>query len=128
MPRQPNFAIPASPSPPPSPTSATAHKARTAKAEKFLRLKGQGTHFHARLGGSVALRDPGLLGKLLAFVGLEGQEQYESCLPAGTGVATTWGEEEYVEELVRANEAREKARTGGRRDGVEFVAERKRKG
>ncbi|GAB1311448.1 hypothetical protein MFIFM68171_01658 [Madurella fahalii] len=68
LPSVPNMDIPASPpgSPPPG------HDALTAKFDSFLRLKRtRGVHFNERLASSAGLRNPALMDKLLAFVGVE---------------------------------------------------------
>ncbi|OQO08859.1 hypothetical protein B0A48_05749 [Cryoendolithus antarcticus] len=121
MPPLPNFSIPDSP-PPPSPSSASASILETSTAQfaRFLELKKQGVHFNARLQDSTSLRNPSLLPKLLAFAGVEGEEQYASALPEGCGVSTKWPEEWYVENLLREDERREGKRKA-ERDRVDFV-------
>ncbi|OQO07669.1 hypothetical protein B0A48_07366 [Cryoendolithus antarcticus] len=121
MPPLPNFSIPDSP-PPPSPTSASASALETSTAQfaRFLELKKQGVHFNARLQDSTSLRNPSLLPKLLAFAGVEGEEQYASALPEGCGVSTKWPERWYVESLLKEDERREGKRKA-ERDKVEFV-------
>lgn len=75
LPALPNLDIP--PSPPGSPPPAT-----TKKFEQFLELKEKGTHFNAKLAASSALRNPGLMDKLMDFVGLDDKDQYATTLPA----------------------------------------------
>ncbi|KAJ9137881.1 hypothetical protein NKR23_g8833 [Pleurostoma richardsiae] len=68
LPAVPDFDIP--PSPPGSPGPSTA--ALNAKVKTLLDLKRtKGTHFNARIAQSAALRNPALMDKLLAFVGVE---------------------------------------------------------
>ncbi|KAL2024211.1 hypothetical protein VTK56DRAFT_9367 [Thermocarpiscus australiensis] len=68
LPAVPNMDIPASPpgTPPPG------LDALTAKFDNLLRLKRTGgVHFNERLASSAGLRNPALMDKLLAFVGIE---------------------------------------------------------
>lgn len=129
MPTHPNFAIPSSPSPPPQNSEAAATLSSTTKKfTHFQSLKAQGVHFNARLEASAALRNPGLLGKLMEFAGIGEEEGYKSTLAVGEGgVPTKWPREWYVEGLVKENERRE--RKGRRERGeVEFVKGREREG
>ncbi|KAK0263411.1 hypothetical protein B0A54_00771 [Friedmanniomyces endolithicus] len=124
LPPHPNFDIPSSP-PPPSPGTPAAARltATTKKFTRFLELKAQGVHFNARLLGSVALRNPGVGGKLMDFAGVGREEGYASSIGgegAGAGVPVKWPEECCVEALMEGNERRERKRLAGRR-GVEFV-------
>lgn len=123
MPPTPNFSIPTSP-PPPPPTSesSTGLAARTKRLERFLDLKRQGVHFNARLQSSSALRNPALLGKLMALAGIGREDAYASSLSEGGGVAVRWPAECDAAVLVKGNERREKK---GKRP-VEFVGERGR--
>lgn len=76
LPSIPNTSIP--PSPPGSPPQAL-----TAKFDNFLSLKSNPSnpiHFNARLASSSAVKNPGLMDKLLGFVGVEGKEQYRTTL------------------------------------------------
>lgn len=122
MPTVPNFDIPDSPPPPPmNSEEAATLAAATRKFERFLELKKQGVHFHDRLQKSAALRNPTLLPKLMEFAGMTQEESYASTLPADLGVPTRWAADQYVDELVRANERREKKRKEGR-DKIDFVS------
>ncbi|KAK0947427.1 hypothetical protein LTR29_001035 [Friedmanniomyces endolithicus] len=124
LPPNPNFHIPSSPPPPTPGTPAAARlTATTKKFTRFLELKAQGVHFNARLLGSVALRNPGVGGKLMDFAGVGREEGYASSIGgegAGPGVPVKWPEECYVEALIEGNERRERKRLAGRA-GVEFV-------
>lgn len=123
MPTHPNFSIPSSPSPPPQNSEAAlALSTTTKKFDRFLELKKQGVHFNARLEGSSALRNPGLLPKLMEFAGIGEEEGYASTLDEG-GVPTRWPEEWYVEGLVKENEWRERKAKGARTE-VGFVKAR----
>ena len=120
MPSIPNFSIPRSPFPPPPTSEAAALlAARTKKFERFLALKATGVHFNARLAQSKALRDPGVGAKLMEFAGVTLQDSYANTLDGGVGLE--WGEEEYVEELMRRSE-RAKKKMAGERERVEFVS------
>ncbi|KAK0730852.1 HCNGP-like protein-domain-containing protein [Lasiosphaeris hirsuta] len=66
-----NMDIPPSP-PPTSDSPDPGLDALNSKFDSFLRLKRtKGVHFNARLAASSALRNPGLMDKLLGFSGLE---------------------------------------------------------
>jgi hypothetical protein len=71
------------------------------------------------------LRNPGLLGKLMEFAGLETEDGYRSTIgePEG-GVPLRWGEGCYVESLVAENERWRKKRARKEGERVEFVAGR----
>ncbi|CAK7229882.1 hypothetical protein SBRCBS47491_007399 [Sporothrix bragantina] len=71
MPRVPDFDIPGSPPPGESATSREALAGLNKKFATFLELKQKkDTHFHARLAQSEAMKNPALMDKLMAFVGL----------------------------------------------------------
>ena len=116
MPPVPNFDIP--PSPPGSPSPAA-----TKKIAHFLALKSKGTHFNERLLQSSALRNPGLLHKLMDFAGIKEDEQYESSLPDGVKVRTKIQKWEYVDALMEAHEKIRKGDDGSvkKRERLEFV-------
>lgn len=126
MPPVPNFDIPdAPPGPAQNSEEAATLAATTKQLERFLELKRQGVHFNERLQTSASLRNPSLLPKLLAFAGVEEQEEvYMSSLPEGLAVPARWPEDCYVESLVRGNERREKKRVG-ERERLDFVPARK---
>lgn len=119
MPPIPNFDIPASP--PGSPPPAT-----TAKFARFLELKKQGVHFNERLQQSSALRNPGLLQKLMDLAGITQEDQYASALPEDVAIPTVYPEWAYADELVKAHEKMgkkmEDESKGKQREKVEFVS------
>lgn len=120
MPPVPNFQIP--PSPPGSPPPDT-----TTKFARFLDLKKKGTHFNQRLYHSSALRNPGLLPKLLDFAGITQEDQYATPWSQGA-VATKFPEWAYADKLVAAHEkiAKKKEQDKARhpRETVDFVPAR----
>lgn len=123
MPPYPDFDIPDAPPPPPTNSEEAAKLAATTKKfERFLELKKQGVHFNERLQNSSSLRNPSLLPKLMDFAGIRTEDSYATTLAEGEGgVPVKWAEECYVENLVKANERREKKRTAEGREKVEFV-------
>lgn len=84
------------------------------KIRHFLSLKKQGVHFNERLLSSSALRDPGMVERLLKFAGIEGSAQYENALPEGTGVDVERWVGVRVEEVVGAMEERRRQEARGR--------------
>lgn len=120
MPPVPNFQIP--PSPPGSPPPDT-----TTKFARFLDLKKKGTHFNQRLYHSSALRNPGLLSKLLDFAGITQEDQYATPWSQGA-VATKFPDWAYADKLVATHEkiARKKEQDKARtpREAVDFVPAR----
>jgi len=119
MPRIPNFNIPDSPpdSPPAGPT---------AKFAKFLELKNKGVHFNEKLQSSSALRNPGLLQKLMEFAGISHEEQYASALPDRLAVPISFPEWAYADRLNKSQEKmtkkKEAEKAQGQREAVEFVS------
>lgn len=82
-------------------------------------------HFNKKLLRSSSLRNPNLLQKLTAFVGLDETDQYATNLTPELWDPTTFNEEAFVEELA-ANQtrivgARERAKIEQIREKVEFV-------
>ena len=118
MPPIPNFDIP--PSPPGSPPPAT-----TAKFARFLDLKTKGVHFNERLHQSSALRNPGLLGKLMKFAGISQEDQYASALPEALAVTTKFPDWAYADKLVKEHERiakkKEDERARMQREAIDFV-------
>lgn len=118
MPPLPNFDIP--PSPPGSPPPATA-----AKFARFLELKKQGVHFNERLQQSSALRNPGLLQRLMDFAGITQEDQYASALPEDVAIPTKFPDWAYADALVKAHEKMSKKQDdearGKQREKVDFV-------
>ncbi|CAD0106155.1 unnamed protein product [Aureobasidium uvarum] len=117
MPPVPNFQIP--PSPPGSPPPET-----TTKFARFLDLKKKGTHFNERLYHSSALRNPGLLPKLLDFAGIGQEDQYATPWSQGA-VATKFPDWAYGDKLVTAHEKiakkKEQEKAKNPRETVDFV-------
>ncbi|EGZ77086.1 hypothetical protein NEUTE2DRAFT_153817 [Neurospora tetrasperma FGSC 2509] len=73
LPALPNMDIPASPPLSPSDISSVERlSALTSKFDKFLELKrNKGQHFNSRIAQSAATKNPGLMDKLMRFVGVE---------------------------------------------------------
>ena len=119
LPTIPNFEIPLSPpgSPPPG---------MDKKFEHFLELKRQGVHFNEKLAQSSALRNPGLLEKLMRFAGVNEEDQYNTTLPEGLWNPKGFPTWAYKEELAKSqqemNRRKEDERSRTQRDGVDFVS------
>lgn len=125
LPPVPNLDIP--PSPPGSPSPSA-----NAKFAHFLTLKKQDVHFNEKLAGSVSLKNPSLLRKMMEHAGIDHQAQYFSSLPPELWSTTdlpNWG---YKEELLKAqrelNTRAEEGRLQGQRDTIEFVSDSTRSG
>ncbi|KAK1757835.1 hypothetical protein QBC47DRAFT_411926 [Echria macrotheca] len=137
LPAVPNMSIPASPSPPSSPTATSHLQSLNAKFETFLRLKRRAAadgepapaHFNARLASSSALRNPGLMDKLLGFVGMETDADEEGKVTGQYGTTLSaevwdphcfpgWG---YRGSLRRERERGLQERRRGMGEAVEFV-------
>lgn len=133
-----NMDIPPSP-PPASGSPDPGLDALNSKFDSFLRLKRtKGVHFNARLAASSALRNPGLMDKLLVFSGLEtdfsaGDEDSAAAAAAATGqYATTlvrdlWDPAAFPEwayrgPLRRAQDRANRERERARGEAVAFVA------
>ena len=109
------------PSPPGSPRPSTS-----AKVERFLHLKHQGTHFNARLESSAALRNPGLLSSLTDYAGIDKEYgQYANTLPVEVAFIAKGGfpKEAYAEELAKVQQEGQRRREEERRQisRMEFV-------
>ena len=119
LPAVPNFDIPDSPrgSPPPGMDEKFAH---------FAELKKQGVHFNEKLARSSALKNPGLLHKLMAFAAVEEKDQYASTLPQEIWDPTAFPTSAYKEELASSQQAilkkKEEERVKAQRDSVDFVS------
>lgn len=118
MPPIANFEIP--PSPPGSPPPVT-----TAKFARFLELKKKGVHFNERLNQSSALRNPGLLSKLMDYAGISQEDQYASVLPKAVAIPTVFPDWAYADKLVKEHERiakrKEEERAKMQREAVDFV-------
>lgn len=119
LPAIPNFEIP--PSPPGSPPPGMEKK-----FEHFLDLKKQGVHFNEKLAKSSALKNPGLLQKLMEFAGVDEEDQYNTTLsedawnPKGFPV---WA---FKEELAKSQQEmtmkKEAERSLLQRESIDFVS------
>jgi len=118
LPSIPNLDIPPSPpgSPPPGVDGKIAH---------FLRLKTQGVHFNEKLASSSALKNPSLLGKLMASAGLDEEQQYATSLRTELWDPACFPEWAYKEGLLKAQQEAEKLRqeetVGKARNRVDFM-------
>ena len=65
---------------PPSPPG-TVHDELNKKFQHFIDLKKQDVHFNEKLARSSALKNPGLLKKLMEFAGIEAEASYDTTLP-----------------------------------------------
>ena len=96
------------------------------KFAHFLELKKQGVHFNDKLARSSALKNPGLLQKLMGFAGLEESDQYASTLPKEIWDPAGFPAWAYREELGKSQQEmqkkmeEEKARV--QRDVIDFVS------
>lgn len=119
LPPVPNLDIPSSP--PGSPRPATDNK-----FAHFLELKKQGVHFNDKLARSSALKNPGLLQKLMGFAGLEEPDQYTSTLPREVWDPAGFPAWAYKEMLVKSQQEMHKKIEGEKarvqRDAIEFVS------
>lgn len=117
MPPVPKFDIP--PSPPGSPPPAT-----TNKFARFLELKKKGSHFNDRLNQSTALRNPGLLPKLMDFAAFSHEDQYALPWKEHT-IATKFPDWAYGDKLVAAHDKiakkKEQERAKTPREALDFV-------
>ncbi|KAI0137017.1 HCNGP-like protein-domain-containing protein [Xylariales sp. AK1849] len=115
LPTVPNMEIP--PSPPGSPPPGT-----NKKFEQFLELKKKGVHFNSKIAQSSALKNPGLMDKLLNFVEISQKDQYKTTLTTDLWDPNGYSKSAYKEHLrqSQADISLGKARTKG--GPVEFVA------
>jgi hypothetical protein len=115
LPRLPNMDIP--PSPPGSPPPATSKK-----FEQFLDLKKKGVHFNSKIAQSSALKNPGLMDKLLAFVEVDQRDQYRSTTTADLWDPTGFPRDAFKEQLRQSQTEIGQARARQKGGPVEFVA------
>lgn len=93
-----------------------------AKFDHFRQLKRQGIHFNEKLLRSEALRNPNLLEKLTAFVGVGGADQYASNLPKEIWDPTAFPDDAFAGKLAKSQqEVLEKKQTE-ERSKIEFVS------
>ncbi|KAK8019585.1 hypothetical protein PG990_004723 [Apiospora arundinis] len=113
LPRVPNMDIP--PSPPGSPPPKI-----NKQFEQFLELKKNGVHFNSKIAQSSALKNPGLMDKLMNFVEIDHKGQYQTTLGPDLWDPAAFPREAYKEGLrqnqVDINQAR--AREARSPDGV----------
>jgi hypothetical protein len=118
MPPFPNFNIP--PSPPGSPPLAA-----TKKVANFLELKKKGVHFNSKLESSAALKNPGLLQKLMEFAGINDYDQYATPYPDDLAVPTAFPPWAYGDQLNKTQQAllkeKENQKRTQTRDKIDFV-------
>ncbi|KAL3470674.1 HCNGP-like protein-domain-containing protein [Aspergillus californicus] len=118
LPPVPNLDIPPSPPGSPNPSANT-------KFAHFLTLKKQDIHFNEKLAGSVSLKNPSLLKKLMEHAGIDEEAQYSSSLsPDIYNISSlpSWGYKEdlliaHKEITAKADEKRAKIQ----RDAIDFV-------
>ncbi|KAL8713482.1 MAG: hypothetical protein Q9220_002344 [cf. Caloplaca sp. 1 TL-2023] len=114
----PLFDIP--PSPPGSPPPGTQQK-----FEHFLKLKMQGVHFNEKLARSSALKNPGLLQKVMASAGLAETDQYATPLPQNLCDPSVFPDWAYKEQLARSQQqltkAKEEEKALAQRQKIDFV-------
>jgi HCNGP-like protein len=115
MPPVPNIDIPASP-------SASPPAASTKKFANFLDLKKKGVHFNAKLSSSSAIRNPGVLPKMMEFAGIDHYDQYASALPNDVAVPTSYPPWAYGEELNKTQQKLMKRKEAEKRDRIDFVS------
>lgn len=118
LPTIPNYDIP--PSPPGSPVAST-----NAKFKHFLELKKQGVHFNEKLAKSSALKNPGLMQKLMDFSDIDELGQYGTTLPKDLWDPNMFPEYAYKEELAKSQQKilkrKEDEKGRGQRESVDFV-------
>ncbi|VUC36016.1 unnamed protein product [Clonostachys rosea] len=118
LPSIPNMDIP--PSPPGSPTETT-----NKKFEQFIQLKKKGVHFNAKLETSIALKNPSLVDKLMAFVDIDEQSQYETTLPTDLWNPKGFPDWAYRDSLKKSQDKiareRESEKGSGTRTAIDFV-------
>jgi hypothetical protein len=119
MPPIPNFNIP--PSPPGSPPPDVSRK-----FSNFLELKRKGVHFNSKLESSAALRNPGLLQKLMEFAGINDYDQYATPFPEDLAVPTAFPPWAYGDQLNKTQQAilkkSENEKRMHTRDRINFVS------
>ncbi|KAH7171119.1 HCNGP-like protein-domain-containing protein [Dactylonectria macrodidyma] len=118
LPSAPNMDIPLSPPGSPQPG---ANK----KFEQFLDLKKKGIHFNAKLEQSSALKNPGLMDKLMAFAEIDDGNQYSTTLSTDLWDPNGFPDWAFKDKLRRSVErlAKEKEleKSSSLRTAVDFV-------
>lgn len=118
LPTLPNYDIPSSP--PGSPLQST-----NAKFKHFLELKKQGVHFNDKLANSSALKNPGLMQKLMDFSDIDEAGQYATTLPKALWNPDDFPAYAFKEELAKSQQRilkkKEDEKSRGQRDTLDFV-------
>lgn len=114
LPTVPNMDIP--PSPPGSPPRGT-----NKKFEQFLELKKKGTHFNSKIAQSSALKNPGLMDKLLNFVEIDQNDQYKTTLGTDLWDPSSFPRWAYKEQLRQSQKDIGETKARSRGAPVEFV-------
>ncbi|KAK8095449.1 hypothetical protein PG999_013471 [Apiospora kogelbergensis] len=115
LPRVPNMDIP--PSPPGSPPPKI-----NKQFEQFLELKKNGVHFNSKIAQSSALKNPGLMDKLMNFVEIDHKGQYQTTLVTDLWDPAAFPREAYREGLRQSQVDINQARARKQGGPVEFVA------
>lgn len=110
-----NLDIP--PSPPGSPPPGT-----NKKFEQFLELKKKGVHFNSKIAQSSALKNPGLMDKLLNFVEVDQRDQYKTILGTDLWDPSAFPKSAYKEQLRQSQNEIGLARARPKGGPLEFVA------
>ncbi|KAL8954054.1 MAG: hypothetical protein Q9222_000111 [Ikaeria aurantiellina] len=118
LPTMPRLDIP--PSPPGSPPPGMEQK-----FEHFVKLKNHGIHFNEKLAGSSALKNPGLLQKLMASAGLAETDQYATPLPQNLCDPSVFPDWAYKEGLAssqqKVTKSKEEGKTQAQQQKIDFV-------
>ncbi|KAI1857840.1 uncharacterized protein JN550_012980 [Neoarthrinium moseri] len=114
LPSVPNMDIP--PSPPGSPPPGT-----NKKFEQFLELKKKGVHFNSKIAQSSALKNPGLMDKLLNFAEVDQKGQYSTTLAPDLWEPNVFPKAAYKEQLRQSQTEVGKAKARAKGGPVEFV-------
>ncbi|KJZ73532.1 hypothetical protein HIM_07088 [Hirsutella minnesotensis 3608] len=105
---------------PRSPPGSPPERARKS-FEQFLALKKKGTHFNAKLEQSTALRNPSVTDKLMDFVGLDNQQQYETTLPRDLWNPAAFPETAFVDKLRKSRDKIAKEREADKASARGFI-------
>lgn len=114
LPTAPSYEIP--PSPPGSPVAST-----NSKFKHFLNLKKKNIHFNEKLSHSVALKNPGLMQKLMDFSDIDEGNQYATTIPPELWNPSGFPDLTYKEGLLKNQQDILKKREEKFRGSVDFV-------
>jgi hypothetical protein len=103
--------------PPGSPPPGTSKK-----FEQFLELKKKGVHFNSKIAQSSALKNPGLMDKLMNFVEIDQADQYKTTLGTDVWDPIAFPKTAYKEQLRQSQTTVGQARARPKGAPVEFVA------